>query len=732
MNPERWQKINDLFYAALERDGDEREAFLVEACDKDRDLLTEVESLLSAHNQADGFIQRPPVTDALQVLKKNSQDSLVGKQIGAYKIEKEIGHGGMGAVYLAEDTRLDRKVAIKVNLLSTRSEHLQRFIQEAKAVSALNHPNILTIYEIGKHDSIRFIATEFVDGANLRDHIIHNRLSLKDIVEITIQVTSALSAAHALRIVHRDIKPENIIVRKDGYVKVLDFGIAKLIESKEAEVDSEGATRIMVKTNPNAIIGTVRYMSPEQARSQRVDARTDIWSLGVLLYEVVTGRLPFEGDNTGDMIASILKTEPAPLKQYAPNAPVELQNIITKALTKNRNERYQTMNEFAFDLKKLNRELEFISSPSRAAETIVIDERSSTNDGINIFTKDAKTLVYTKEPVASTVNTEPVISKRFPLIAVIAMFVLVALIAGSIFVWFNYFRKGKEIPQNPAPSSQTMTINRLTGMGKVTDTAISPDGKQIAYVVKDNEEQSIWVRQLSASKNVQIIPPSDKWYGNLTFSPDGDFLYFVKEREENDKFALYRVSAFGGEQKKVINDVGLTASFSPDGKQVIFVRFSNEEEETDVIIANLNGGQERKLATHGANHWLDLPTWSPDGKVIAFITLASTEDEETDKPDITIATLELETGKEKRLSTQNWSVAERLTWLHDGSGLMMLAKDKPGSSKQIWQLSYPNGEARKITNDSSDYTDLSMTNDAKTLCAIQADSIVLITYYISK
>jgi serine/threonine protein kinase len=721
MNDERWQKVNELFYTALEREGEERKVFLLETCADDKELLAEVESLLSAHNRAGDFIQRPPVTDAFQALKESDEESLVGKEIGAYKIEKEIGHGGMGAVYLAEDLRLDRKVAIKVNLLSTQSDHLQRFIQEAKAVSALNHPNILTIYEIGKHDSIRFIVTEFVDGVNLRDHIIHNRLGLKDMLEVAIQVTSALSAAHAVGIIHRDIKPENIMVRKDGYVKVLDFGIAKLIESREQPFDSEGATKIMVKTNPNAVVGTVRYMSPEQARSQTVDARTDLWSLGVLLYEMVTGRLPFEGDNTGDIIASILKTEPTPLAQYAPNAPNELQQIILKALAKNREERYQTMNEFAFDLKRLNRDLEISSSFSRSDETTAIDEKLSTDDGMNLLTRDARTFINTKEPLAPAVHTDSANSKRFPLIAIIALVVLVLLVGGSIFVWSKYFRKGGELSQqNPKP--QVMTINRLTGIGKVTDTAISPDGKYVAYVVEEQGKQSLWVRLLAMSKSVQIIPPTDTWYGNLTFSPDGEFLYFVKEREKPDKFALYQIPVRGGQQKKLIDDVSLTVSFSPDGKQAIFARFFNGEEQTDLIIANLDGSVEKKLATREASQWLDLPTWSPDGKIIAFITLAPSENEETDQPNIRIATFEIETGKEKPLSSQKWSVAERLTWLYDGSGLMMLAKDKADSPKQIWQLSYPTGEARKITNDSSDYTDLSLTNDAKTLCAIQANS----------
>jgi serine/threonine protein kinase len=734
MGPELWQKVNDLFYAALEREGEERKAFLVEACVGDKELLTEVESLLSAHNRAGDFIQKPPVTDALQALKESNEKSLIGEQIGVYGIVKKIGHGGMGAVYLAEDSRLDRKVAIKVNLLSTNTEHMQRFVQEARAVSALNHPNIITIFEIGKRDSIHFIVTEFVDGANLRDHIVHNRLSLKDTLEIATQVASALAAAHAVGIIHRDIKPENVMVRKDGYVKVLDFGIAKLVKSREEHVDSEVATIAMVKTNPNAVIGTVRYMSPEQARSQTVDARADVWSLGVMLYEMVTGRLPFEGDNTGDTIASILKTEPAPLTQYKPNAPDELQKIISKALTKNRDERYQTMNDFALDLKKLSRDLEFSSQFSRAAETTAIYEKDSTGDEIPLLTKDAKTFINTKEPIAATVNTASVISKKFPLIAVMATLALVALIGGGIFVWSNYFRKGKEIPQNPAPLSQTMTINRLTGIGKVADTAISPDGKYVAYVVEEEEKQSLWVRQLeSSNEGVQLIPPSDTWYGNLTFSPDSELLYFVKEREKNDKFALYQVPVLGGEKKRLIDDVSLAVSFSPDGKQAIFARFSNGEEVTDLIIANLDGSGEKKLATREASRWMDLPTWSPDGKIIAFITLASSEDEETDRPNINIAVLEIETGREKPLSAQKWSAAERLTWLHDGSGLMMLAKDKAGSPKQIWQLSYPNGEARNITNDLSNYTDLSLTNDAKTLCAIQANSttsdVVLISNF---
>src|SRR2546425_2175055 len=286
-----------------------------------------------------------------------------GTKLGRYEIRSKIGEGGMGEVYLARDTKLDRKVALKIlpSELATNQDRMKRFVQEAKAASALNHPNIITIHEIDETDSVNFIATEFIDGETLRERVRHEQMSLNEVLDEAAQIASALAAAHAAGIVHRDIKPENVMLRRDGIVKVLDFGLAKLTERTSPElVDTEALTRANVKTDPGTVLGTAIYMSPEQARGMPVDARTDIFSLGVVLYEMVAGRLPFEGSNRNEIMASVLSDkEPQPLTRYSSEAPDELGRIVLKALRKNRDERYQTIKDMLLDLKSLQQELEF-------------------------------------------------------------------------------------------------------------------------------------------------------------------------------------------------------------------------------------------------------------------------------------------------------------------------------------------------------------------------------------
>src|SRR5712691_2981789 len=291
-----------------------------------------------------------------------------GVRLGRYEIRSQIGAGGMGDVYLALDTELDRTVAIKIlpEALASDPQRLQRFIQEAKAASALNHPHILTIYEIGATGASRFIATEFIDGETLRQRISAG-MKLLEILEISIQAGSALSAAHAAGIIHRDIKPENIMVRRDGYIKVLDFGLAKLTEPQGSTTDTEAPTRAMVNTGAGTVMGTANYMSPEQAKGTSVDARTDLWSLGALLYEMVTGHVPFAGETPTETISLILQKEPAPLARYAHEVPAELDRIVTKALTKDREARYQTAKDLLIDLRNLKRKLEVSAEIDRTA-----------------------------------------------------------------------------------------------------------------------------------------------------------------------------------------------------------------------------------------------------------------------------------------------------------------------------------------------------------------------------
>src|SRR6266487_4296413 len=362
MTAAQLQTIKEIFLAALDQEPDQVSTFLDTACEGDEVLRYEVDAFLTAHRHAGNFIEAPVAGLAANIIKKGQAGSLVGQTIGHYKISESIGTGGMGEVYLATDIVAGRKAALK--LLPLRftgdAERLKRFQHEAHAVVGLNHPNILTVYEIGEDHSIHYIASELIEGETLRERLAHGPMQLSEAVDIAIQVASALVAAHETGIVHRDIKPENIMLRPDGYVKVLDFGIAKLAESAFAEATADGAESMtLAETNLGSILGTVCYMSPEQARGAQVDKGTDIWSLGVVLYEMVTRHAPFAGDTPGETMSSILEKEPPPLANYLAHAPAELQQIIGKTLRKEREERYQSAHELLEALQSLRRSMEF-------------------------------------------------------------------------------------------------------------------------------------------------------------------------------------------------------------------------------------------------------------------------------------------------------------------------------------------------------------------------------------
>ena len=359
-----------MFDAALERAPGERLSYLVDACDDDEDLRREVESLLASFDESRSFMEQPGVGEVADVILETRPQLCAGDHVGHYRITQPIGAGGMGEVYLAHDLELERDVALKILAadVAADQQRMQRFIQEAKSASALNHPNIITIYEVGLADGRRFIATEFIKGETLRQRLRRERLSLRECFEVAVQLARALSAAHEAKVVHRDIKPENIMLRPDGLVKVLDFGLAKLTEKTPnlRALDLNAATRVQIKTAPGMVMGTANYMSPEQARGKEVDLRTDIWSFGVVLYEMLTDRLPFTGETPTDVLAALLKDEPAPLATQAPEAPAELQRITHKALRKEPDERYQNVKDLLFDLQTLQRELDLAAELERS------------------------------------------------------------------------------------------------------------------------------------------------------------------------------------------------------------------------------------------------------------------------------------------------------------------------------------------------------------------------------
>jgi serine/threonine protein kinase/Flp pilus assembly protein TadD len=360
MKAERFAQVDQIFQAALERAPAERAAFLDQACGDNTELRSKVEALISSDEEAGSFIERPAFEVAAKMMADEDSKDVTGQAIGPYQILSRLGSGGMGDVYLAHDSRLDRNVALKLlpKYFPSDEQRLRRFEQEARAASALNHPNIITIFEVGTADSIHYIATEYISGHTLRERMLEGRMTLGQALEIAIQVASALTTAHQARIVHRDIKPENIMVRDDGYVKVLDFGLAKLTQQQSAAIEPEARMKPLFQTDAGMVMGTASYMSPEQARGLDVDARSDLWSLAVVLFEMVTGRLPFEGPTMNDVIGTILYREPPSLLLYQSDLPAELERIVGKALTKKREQRYQTAKDMVIDLRNLKRKLE--------------------------------------------------------------------------------------------------------------------------------------------------------------------------------------------------------------------------------------------------------------------------------------------------------------------------------------------------------------------------------------
>ena len=354
MTPERCEEIEAVFQSALTHDAFERSTFVDRECAGNEALRTEVIALLSAEEESRDFLNGSALEITAGQLAQQRAHSVAGRIIGHYRLDRALGAGGMGEVYLAIDERTDRKVALKLlpDYFNNDPQRVHRFQQEARAVLALNHPHIVTTYEVGDVDGVSFIASEFIEGETLRQVLAQRQPSTREGLDLIMQIANALAAAHDAGVVHRDIKPENIMLRPDGYVKVLDFGVAKLSGPVASLPANPNAT------SPGMLIGTARYMSPEQARGIDVDGRSDLWSLGVVFYEMLTGRVPFEGATPSDCIAAILEREPAPLQSYAPDIPAELSWSVRKMLRKDRDERYQTARELLGDLREVQQELD--------------------------------------------------------------------------------------------------------------------------------------------------------------------------------------------------------------------------------------------------------------------------------------------------------------------------------------------------------------------------------------
>ena len=559
MTSEQWQRVKELFEAAADLDPEERTGFLTLECRGDEELRQEVESLLAAHDADSGFMKEP----VGRLLTSNKPALVAGQRIGPYEVISAIGEGGMGQVYQGMDTRLRRKIALKLLSLSCmgEAERVRRFEQEAQAASALNHPNIITIHEIGQSDSLHFIATEFVEGETLRAAITNRRMAIGDVLDVAIQTASALQAAHENGIVHRDIKPENIMLRRDGYVKVLDFGLAKLTEHFTIESIDKGQTGL--NTDPGIVMGTPRYMSPEQARGLEVDSRTDIFSLGVMIYEMVTGRVPFEGATPSDVIAALLKDEPEPPSASIPEVPFELDRVVKRALSKNRDDRYQTVAELSADLHQLKEAIQLnakLGQVSTAApslrmigsETAAVRKFRSTNP----------------EASQETGSLERPEKKRLRAGSVVAA--LVIIVVGIIAI--ASVNRRLAITPSSGQSARSSTRALTIRSGYITAARFAPDGKTVIYSAAfDGRPVELYATDLDGSESRPIGIPTAALKDISSTGVMAVLFNFELSWNEGRNGTLALVSSNGGEHRVLMEGVD-EATFAPDGKSLAIIR----------------------------------------------------------------------------------------------------------------------------------------------------------------
>ncbi len=635
-----------------------------------------------------------------------------GAVVAHYQIIGRLGAGGMGEVYRAHDTVLGRSVALKVlpPHLVRNEERTRRFVQEARSASSLNHPHIVTIYEIGEAPvtrsvegetleahPIHYIAMELVDGVTLKTRIYDESASLRTLLTHITQAAEGLAKAHAAGIVHRDLKPENIMVTADGFAKVLDFGLAKLTLPQPT---SDAHTRTMPLRDDTAegvILGTVAYMSPEQVQGKTADHRSDIFAIGTILYEAATRRRPFVADSDVEVMHKILHDKPEAVADINPGVPAELRRTIRRCLAKEPERRFQSMKDVAIELAEIVEEFDQLSMASSSSPT-----QSTTASG------------------SSTGALAPV-ARNSSRAWQAAMVVVGGLaLAGAVLVGVYGWPGSRDVPA-AAVSFESMKIQPLTSTGRAfRSPAISPDGKYVAYVSRAQTGFSIWMRQVATGSDVRIVPEQSTQLQALTFSPDGNYLYYTSSGEGSANIIyswLHVVPSVGGQARKVLYDVDSAVAFSPDGTQIAFGRGVLPEQQNHVIVANADGSGARKIAAFRRMTGPPRPTWSPDGKKVLTAAV-----DLNPGWDVAVMEIDVASGSTRRVgATRRFSLTD-MEFLPDGSALLIAGADAETAREQVWLQPYPDGTAVRVTNDLSDYRGLSTTRDGATIAALKTDT----------